>query len=205
MKKTSHKTNKEHRAFFPCQEIISIPVFLQPVLHNVALGLNFNLLLTKSGYSNCRTSCAWWQYVRLNMSHHLVSTSQQAKNGSKKQVATCCSSRSAVAAGFKLEPGVQTHSAAVHWLLHSLSPCCTTSWQPVSAEVHCANVNMVCLSNWVWLMCRAVFSNPGRLSVNWQIRRLPSCCFWNWLQLCTFSGCYVPSSCGWPVHLHTAG
>lgn len=34
---TNHKTNKERAAvFFPSQEIISIPVLLQPVLHNVA-------------------------------------------------------------------------------------------------------------------------------------------------------------------------
>lgn len=41
---------------FSCQEIISIPVFLQPVLHNVAHGLCSNLLLTKPGYSNCSSS-----------------------------------------------------------------------------------------------------------------------------------------------------
>lgn len=59
MKKTNHKTNKEHKALFfcvPSQEIISIPVFLQPVLHNVAHGLSSNLLLTKPGYSNCSSS-----------------------------------------------------------------------------------------------------------------------------------------------------
>lgn len=73
------------------------------------------------------------------------------------------------------------HSAAVHWLLYSLSPCCTAGWQPVSAEVHCANVFIVCPNNWVGLVCRAVCCNLVGLSG--QIKRIPHCFFF------TFTDC----------------